>query len=82
MEERHGNRRKSGLAATSDGPGPATPAGTLSGRVLTMPGSRSGTRTLQRDHVRLREQYHELSLDYAHAMAKVCSLNAAMGRRA
>ncbi len=35
---------------------------------------------LQRDHEHLREQYRELQLDYSHALARLWSMNAAVGR--
>ncbi len=35
---------------------------------------------LLREHVALKTEYNELSLNYAHAMARLWHLNAAMGR--
>ncbi len=32
------------------------------------------------EHEHLREQYRELQLDYSHALARLWSMNAAMGR--
>ncbi len=35
---------------------------------------------LQREHNHVLEQYRELQLDYSHALARLWSLNAALGR--